>query len=74
MVMIYFCDFFVNFAIYFQHALSIPSGIWPMIDLTSLSKASLNDDKSVLAALLFLGMLSRIKPRLKKTLAIGKEM
>ncbi len=45
-----------------------------MIDLTSLSKASLNDNKSVLAALLFLGMLSRIKPRLKKTLAIGKEM
>ena len=50
-----------------------PSDMWPMFGPANLSKALLSDDKSVLTAPLYPGMLSRIKPRLDQTLPIGNE-
>lgn len=50
-----------------------PSDVWPMFGPANLSKALLSDDKSVLTAPLYPGMLSRIKPRLDQTLPIGNE-
>ncbi len=44
------------------------------LGVDNLSKASLSDDKSVLTAPLYRGMLSRIKPRLDQTLPIGSEV
>jgi NADPH:quinone reductase-like Zn-dependent oxidoreductase len=44
-----------------------------MFGPANLSKALLSDDKSVLTAPLYPGMLSRIKPRLDQTLPIGNE-
>jgi NADPH:quinone reductase-like Zn-dependent oxidoreductase len=51
-----------------------PCDMWPMFGPANLSKASLNDGKSILTAPLYPGMLSRIKPRLDQTLPIGNEM
>lgn len=48
--------------------------MWPMFGLENLSKALLSDDKSVLTAPLYPGMLFRIKPRLDQTLPIGNEI
>ena len=50
-----------------------PSDMWPMFGPANLSKALLSDDKSVLTAPLYPGMLSRIKLRLDQTLPIGNE-
>jgi len=44
--------------------------MWPMFGPANLSKALLSDDKSVLTAPLYPGMLSRIKPRLDQTLPL----
>jgi hypothetical protein len=45
-----------------------------MFGPVNLSKALLSDDKSVLTAPLYPGMLSRIKPRLDQALPIGHEV
>jgi hypothetical protein len=47
-----------------------PSDMWLMFGPANLSKALLSDDKSVLTAPLYPGMLSRIKPmqRLRRLL------
>jgi NADPH:quinone reductase-like Zn-dependent oxidoreductase len=50
-----------------------PSDMWPMFGPANLAKASLSDDKSVLTAPLYPGMLSRVKSRLDQTLPIGNE-
>jgi NADPH:quinone reductase-like Zn-dependent oxidoreductase len=51
-----------------------PADMWPMFGPANLSKALLRDDKSVLPAPLYPGMLSRIKPRLDQNSPIGNEM
>jgi hypothetical protein len=40
-----------------------PSDMWLMFGPANLSKASLSDNKSILTALLYPGILSRIKRR-----------
>ncbi len=50
-----------------------PSDMWPMFGPANLAEAALSDDKSLLTAPVFKGMLPRIKSRLDMVLPIGNE-
>jgi NADPH:quinone reductase-like Zn-dependent oxidoreductase len=50
-----------------------PSDMWPMFGPANLDAAQLSDDKQILSAPIYPGMLSRIKSRLDQVLPIGNE-